>query len=36
MVMAGMLMVVYIYIYIYIVSIKEKKYRKNNIKYSER
>ena len=32
MVMAGMLMVVYIYI----VSIKEKKYRKNNIKYSER
>ena len=34
MVMAGMLMVVYIYIYI--VSIKEKKYRKNNIKYSER
>ena len=34
MVVAGMLMVVYIYIYI--VSIKEKKYRKNNIKYSER
>ena len=34
MIIAGMLMVVYIYIYI--VSIKEKKYRKNNIKYSER
>ena len=34
MVMAVMLMVVCIYIYI--VSIKEKKYRKNNIKYSER
>ena len=34
MVVAGILMVVYIYIYI--VSIKEKKYRKNNIKYSER
>ena len=32
MVMAGMLMAVYIYI----VSIKEKKDRKNNIKYSER
>ena len=32
MVVAGMLMAVYIYI----VSIKEKKYRKNNIKYSER
>ena len=30
MVMAGMLMVVYI------VSIKEKKKKKNNIKYSER
>ena len=30
MIIAGMLTVVYI------VSIKEKKYRKNNIKYSER
>ena len=30
MVVAGMLMVVYI------VSIKEKEYRKNNIKYLER
>ncbi len=30
MVTAGILMAVYI------VSIKEKKYRKNNIKYSER